>query len=80
MDGYANKQGKGKGWQEGWQRRLEWQATKRAMPKATKRVMATDGDSTGNGYGKEGGGHSTMVMMGMAQRTHPLALQLERGG
>jgi hypothetical protein len=53
---------------------------KRAMRTAAKRVMATDGDSTGNGYGKEGGGHSTAVMMGTAQRTHLLALRLERGG
>ncbi len=46
MDGDAEEQGKGEGWQEEWRRRLEWRATKRAMPKATKRVMATDGDST----------------------------------
>jgi hypothetical protein len=52
----------------------------RAMPMATKRVIATNGDSTGNGYGKEGGGRSTVMTMGTAQRTHPLALRLERGG
>ncbi len=27
----------------------------RAMAMATKRVMATNGDNTGNGYSKEGG-------------------------
>jgi hypothetical protein len=52
----------------------------RAMARATKRVMVTDGNNTGNGYGEEGGGCSTAAMMGMAQRTHPLALRLERGG
>jgi hypothetical protein len=51
----------------------------RAMAMATKRVMATNGDNTGNGYGKEGGGRSMVATMGMAQRTHLLALQLERG-
>jgi hypothetical protein len=80
MDGNADEQGKGEGWQEGWRRRLEWRATKRAMPTVTKRVMATDGDSTDNGYGEEGGGRSTAVTMGTARRTHPLALRLERGG
>jgi hypothetical protein len=50
------------------------------MSTATKRVMATNGDNTGNGYGKEGGGRSTAATMGTAQRTHPLALRLERGG
>jgi hypothetical protein len=45
-----------------------------------KRVMATNGDNTGNGYGKEGGGRSTVVTMGAVQRTHPLVLRLERGG
>jgi hypothetical protein len=66
MDGNANKLGKGKGWQEGWRWQLEWQEKKMAMPTAMKRVMATDGDNTGNGYGKEGGRHSTVAMMGMA--------------
>jgi hypothetical protein len=79
MDGNANKQGKGKGWREGWRWQLEWRVTKRAMATATKRVMATDGDSTGNGYGKEGGGRLTAVTMGTAQRTHLLATTGERG-
>jgi hypothetical protein len=47
---------------------------------ATKRAMATNGNNMGNGYGKEGGGRSTSGTMGTAQRTRPLALQLERGG
>jgi hypothetical protein len=46
----------------------------RVMATATKRVMATGGDNTVNGYGKEGGGRSTAATMGMARRTHPLAL------
>jgi hypothetical protein len=50
----------------------------------TKRAMATDGNNTGNGYGKETSGQAiaaTMAMgMGTAQRTWPLMLQLERGG
>jgi hypothetical protein len=50
------------------------------MPMATKRVMATDGDNTGNGYGEEGGGRPTAATMETARRTHPLALRLERGG
>jgi hypothetical protein len=80
MDGNADEQGMGKGWQEGWRRQLEWWATKRVILTATKRVMATDGDNTGNGYGEEGGGRSTAAAtMGTAQRTHPLALRLERG-
>ncbi len=53
---------------------------KRVMAQATKRAMATNGDNMGNGYGKEGGRHSTAAMMGMVQRTWPLALRLERGG
>jgi hypothetical protein len=52
----------------------------REMATATKRVMATNGDNTGNGYGKEGGGRLTAAMMGTVQRTHLLALRLERGG
>ncbi len=52
----------------------------RAMPTAMKRLMATDGDITGDGYGKKGGGRLTAARMGTAQRTHPLALRLERGG
>ncbi len=52
-------------------------ATKRAMATQTKGAMVTDGDNTGNGYGKEGGRHSKVAMMGTAQRTRPLVLQLE---
>jgi hypothetical protein len=55
-----------------------------AMVTAMKRVMATDGNNMGNGYGKEASRQATavtMVMgMGTAQRTWPLMLQLERGG
>jgi hypothetical protein len=43
-----------------------------------KREMARV--ATGNGYGKEGGRRLTVAMMGTAQRTQPLTLQLERGG
>jgi hypothetical protein len=54
------------------------------MATTSKRAIVTNGDNTGNGYGKEGGGQAaaaTMAMgMGTAQRTWPLALQLERGG
>jgi hypothetical protein len=52
----------------------------RAMVTATKRVMATNGDNTCNGYGKEGGGRLMAATMGMVQRSHLLALRLERGG
>jgi hypothetical protein len=49
-----------------------------------KRVMATNGNTMDNGYGKEGGRHSaaaTMAMgMSMAQRTQSLVLRLEREG
>jgi hypothetical protein len=75
IDGDSNKEGNGKGGQ--WQGREEvrrwrlwWRATKRAMARA----------ATGNGYGKEGGGRSMAATMGAAQRTRPLALQMERGG
>jgi hypothetical protein len=65
--------------------------TKRAMARvaratamATKRAIATNGNNTGNCYGKEAGGQATaatMVMgMATAQRTWLLMLQLERGG
>ncbi len=74
LSGKANKQDKGEGWQEGWRRRQKWWATNRAMPMATKRAMVTNGNNTGNGYGKEGGRHSTVATMGTAQRTHPLVL------
>jgi hypothetical protein len=37
---------------------------KRAMVTATKRAMVTDGNNTGNGYSKEGGGRSTTATMG----------------
>ncbi len=50
----------------------------RAMAMATKRAMATNGDNTGNGCGKEGDRRlmvATMAMgMGRAQRTGPLTL------
>ncbi len=73
------------------QQQLGWRATKRAMARvvramamATKRTMATDGDNTGKGDGKEGGKQATAATMamgrGMAQRTWPLTLRLERGG
>ncbi len=55
-----------------------------AMAMVTKMAMATDGDNTGNGDGKEDGKRATvatMVMgMGTAQRTWRLTLRLERGG
>jgi hypothetical protein len=75
MDGSGNKEGNGKGgrWQgqeEVWRRQLWWRATKRAMARA----------ATGNGYGKEGGGCSTVALMGAARRTRQLTLRLERGG
>ncbi len=69
------------------QQQLGWWATKRAMARAaramvtaTKRAMATNNNNTGNGYSEEDEGHLMAAMMGMAQRTQPLALQLERGG
>jgi hypothetical protein len=52
----------------------------RAMVTATKREMATNGNNTGNGYGKEGGARLTVATRGMVQRTRPLALQLESRG
>ncbi len=52
----------------------------RAMATARKRAMTTDSDNTDNGYGEEGGRHLMAATMEMAQRTLPLALQLERGG
>ncbi len=52
----------------------------RARVMATKRVMATNGNNTGIGYGKEGGRRLMAATMGTAQRTHLLALRLERGG
>jgi hypothetical protein len=55
----------------------------RAMVLATKRAM-TNSNNMGNGYGKEGGERVTVatmaIRMGMAIRTWPLVLQLERGG
>ncbi len=45
-----------------------------------KRAMAKGGNNTGNCYSKKGGRHSTVAMMGKAQRTRPLVLRLERGG
>jgi hypothetical protein len=50
------------------------------MATEMKRVMATNDNNTGNGYIKEGGGRLMAATMGTAQRTHPLALRLERGG
>ncbi len=52
----------------------------RAMVTATKRVMATNGDNTDNGYCKEDDGCLMAVTRGMVQGTRPLRLQLERGG
>jgi hypothetical protein len=67
----------------------------RAMVMVTKWAMATGGNNTGNGDGKEGGEQATaatmaggkrataatMAMgMGTTQRTWPLTLRLERGG
>jgi hypothetical protein len=56
----------------------------RAMAMVTKRAMATDGDNTGNDYGKDASRRAmaaTMAMgRGTVQRTWPLMLQLERGG
>jgi hypothetical protein len=40
----------------------------RAMATATKIAIATNGDNLDDGYGKEGGGHLTAAIMGMAQR------------
>jgi hypothetical protein len=51
-----------------------------AMAVAMKRVMTTNVDNTGNGYNKEGEGCLMAAAMGIAQRTWPLALRLERGG
>jgi hypothetical protein len=56
------------------------------MAMATKRAMVTNGNGNtmDNGHGEEGGGCSTVATMlmgkGTAQRTRPLALQLERRG
>ncbi len=54
------------------------------MATATKRAMATDGDNTGNGDGKEDGKPVTAATLkmgrGTARRTWPLTLRLERGG
>jgi hypothetical protein len=52
----------------------------RVMATATKRAMGTNGNNTGNGHGKEDDRPLMAAMMGMAQRTWLLALQLERGG
>jgi hypothetical protein len=55
-----------------------------AMATATKRAIATNGNNTGNSYGKEASGQATVATMGMGmgtvQRTWLLMLQLERGG
>jgi hypothetical protein len=60
-------------------RAIVW-ATKKAIAMAMKRVLATDGDNTGDGFSREGGGCSTAAMMEMVQRTRLLALPLEREG
>ncbi len=67
------QRGQWQGREEVCQLQLWWQTTKRAMARAarvkataTKRVMATNGDNTGNGYGKEGGGCLTVATMGTA--------------
>ncbi len=52
----------------------------RAIAMAIKKVMATKVNNRGNGYNKEGNGRLMAAIMGMARRTRPLALQLERGG
>jgi hypothetical protein len=56
----------------------------RAIATATKGALETNGNNTGDGYGKEGSGHltaGTMAMgMGMVRRKWLLAPQLERGG
>ncbi len=69
------------------QQQLGWWATKRAMTRvaramatAKKRALATNGDNTGNGYGKKDDGRLTVATIGTVQRTWPLALRLERGG
>jgi hypothetical protein len=41
----------------------------RAMAMVTKRAMATDGDNTGNGDGKEGGKQATAATMAMGMGT-----------
>ncbi len=56
-----------------------------AMATATKMgAMATNGDNTGNGDGKEGSKRVMAATMAMgrdtARRTWPLTLRLERGG
>ena len=38
---------------------------------ATKRVMATNGDNTGNGYGEEGGVRLLAASIGTARRDTP---------
>ncbi len=41
------------------------------MAMVMKRVMATNGDTTGNGYGEEGGRRWMAATMGMARRDTP---------
>ncbi len=69
------------------QQQLGWRARKRvvarvasAMAMAMKRAMVTNDDTTDNGHSKEDGRRLTVATMGMAHRTQPLALRLERGG
>ena len=44
----------------------------RVMVMATKRAMATNGNTRGNGHGKEDDRLLIAATMGMAQRTRPL--------
>jgi hypothetical protein len=73
--------------QQGWwvsKRAMMRAARAMAMTMATKRAMATNGNNTGNGYGKEASGQATTAIMAMgmgtARRAWLLTLQLERGG
>ncbi len=59
------------------QRQQGWWASKRAMMRLArvmamatvmKRAMATDGNNTGNGDGKEGGEQATAATMAMGRR------------
>jgi hypothetical protein len=52
----------------------------RVMAMVMKRAMATNGNTTDNGYGKEDDGCLTAATRGMAPRAQLLALQLKRGG
>ncbi len=41
----------------------------KVLATVTKRAMATNGNNTGNGDGKEGGGQATAATMAMGIRT-----------